>query len=451
WSLDELIRRHESLRTTFPEVDGQAVQAIQPPAPFDIPSVDLRALPPAVRDLEARELARAQALRPFNLARGPLVRGLLVRLADHDHAALFSFHHIVFDGWSIGVFARELSALYGARIAGRPSPLPPLAVQYADFAAWQRRWLRDEVLERQLAWWRERLEGVPVLELPTDRPRPVLPQAVAGQRPLVLPPALTRKLRELGRSRGATLFMTLLAAFQALLYRSTAQDDIAVGSPIANRNRGEIEPLIGFFVNMLVLRTGLSGDPGFAELLERVRQTALGAYAHQDLPFEKLVEALRPARSLQHTPLFQVSFQLFNVPMSPLDLPGLAVRPFPFAVRATKFDLSLELTDQGDQLGGLLDYDTGLFDGTTAERLLAHLERLLAGAAEHPMARISELPLLTAAERQMLLVEWSGGEPVDGGAGVRGWLAGWVERAPDAIAVDGEEGQLSYGELSLQS
>ncbi|HBL32012.1 MAG TPA: non-ribosomal peptide synthetase, partial [Acidobacteria bacterium] len=284
-SLDELLRRHESLRTTFPEVDGRAVQAIQAAVPFEIPAVDLSGLPLDRRDGEARRLARAQALRPFDLARGPLVRGLLVRLGAEDHAVLFSFHHIVFDGWSIGLFVGELSALYAARLAGRPSLLPPLEVQYADFAAWQRHRLQGETLAQLVAWWREQLAGVAVLDLPTDRPRPALPQAVAGQRALVLSPALTRALHELGRSRGSTLFMTLLAAFQALLRRTTGQDDIAAGTPIAGRNRTEIEPLIGFFINMLVLRTRLAGDPRFADLLEAVRQTALGAYAHQDLPF----------------------------------------------------------------------------------------------------------------------------------------------------------------------
>nr|QEO74523.1 AMP-dependent synthetase and ligase [uncultured bacterium] len=452
WSLDELLCRHESLRTTFPEVDDQAVQSIQPPAPFEIPKVDLRGLPRELRDEEARRLASAQALRPFDLDRGPLVRGLLVRFEDHDHVALFSFHHIVFDGWSIGIFARELSALYGARIAGRPSPLPPLAIQYADFAAWQRQWLRDEVLDLQLAWWRERLEEVSVLALPTDRPRPAFPRAVAGQRALVLSPALTRKLRELGQRRGTTLFMTLLAAFQALLHRSTAQDDIAVGSPIANRNRSEIEPLIGFFVNMLVLRTGLSGDPTFVELLERVRQTALGAYAHQDLPFEKLVDELRPARSLHYTPLFQVSFQVVNAPVSPLKLPGLTVQPFPFAVRAAKFDLDLGITDYGEVLGGPLDYDAELFDATTAERLLAHLTRLLEGAAERPETRLSELPLLTPAEHSQIVVEWNDTrDTLAAGARLQDLFETQVRRTPEAVALVHEGGELSYGELNARA
>ncbi len=451
-SLDELLRRHESLRTTFPEVDGRAVQAIQAAVPFEIPAVDLSGLPLDRRDGEARRLARAQALRPFDLARGPLVRGLLVRLGAEDHAVLFSFHHIVFDGWSIGLFVGELSALYAARLAGRPSLLPPLEVQYADFAAWQRHRLQGETLAQLVAWWREQLAGVAVLDLPTDRPRPALPQAVAGQRALVLSPALTRALHELGRSRGSTLFMTLLAAFQALLRRTTGQDDIAAGTPIAGRNRTEIEPLIGFFINMLVLRTRLAGDPRFADLLEAVRQTALGAYAHQDLPFEKLVEELRPARSLQHTPLFQVSFQVLNMPTAVLDLPGLTLHPFAFAVRSTKFDLSLQWTDQGDRLHGLLGYDTDLFDATTVERFLEHLHRLLEGAAASPAARLSDLPLLTPAEQHQLAVEWNDtAMHLPSEARLHELFEAQARRTPEAVAVVFEGEELRYRDLDARA
>ena len=268
-----------------------------------------------------------------------------MRLGENDHAVLFSFHHIIFDGWSIGVFVRELSALYRARIAGVPASLPPLAIQYADFAAWQRGWLQGEVLERQVAWWRGQLTGAAVLELPTDRPRPILAQAPSGLLHPLLRPSLTEPLRAFSRDHGATLFMTLLAGFQALLHRHTGQTDISVGTPIANRNHGDVEKLIGFFVNMLVLRTDLSGDPGFGDLVDRVRQTALGAYDHQSVPFAKLVEELRPERDLRHTPLFQVSFQLLNIPQSPLELPGITLHPLSFAARSAKFDLDLALTD----------------------------------------------------------------------------------------------------------
>jgi acyl carrier protein len=331
-ALDEILLRHESLRTAFPEVDGEAVQVIRPTFPFDpfeIPVVDLQALPRDLHGEEVHRLALSQALRPFSLAHGPLVRGLLMRLGENDHAVLFSFHHIIFDGWSVGVFVRELSALYQARVAGVPASLPPLAIQYADFAAWQRGWLKGEVLERQVAWWRGQLTGAAVLELPTDRPRPILAQAPSGLLHPLLRPSLTEPLRTFSRDHGATLFMTLLAGFQALLHRHTGQTDISVGTPIANRNHGDVEKLIGFFINMLVLRTDLSGDPGFGDLVDRVRQTALGAYDHQSVPFAKLVEELRPERDLRHTPLFQVSFQVLNLPQSPLELPGITLTRSP--------------------------------------------------------------------------------------------------------------------------
>src|SRR5882724_8750712 len=452
FSLDEILRRHESLRTTFPEVAGQPVQRIEAPAPFEIPTVDLTRLPAAVRDGEARRQALARALRPFDLARGPLVRGLLTRLDERQHALLFSFHHIVFDGWSTAVFVRELSALYGARIAGRPSPLPPLSLQYADFAAWQRAWLQGEVLERQLAYWRERLAGIAVLGLATDRPRPILPAAPSGQRLAVVPPALTRRLRAFSRERGATPFMTLLAAFQALLHRYSGQDDVAVGSPIANRDRGEVESLIGFFVNMLVLRTDLSGDPTFGELLDRVRQVALGAYAHQSLPFEKLVEELRPDRDLRRTPLFQVSFQLLNVPATPLDLPGLTLVPFSSAARSAKFDLDLALLEGEEQLRGPLDYDADLFDGTTIERLLAHLDQLVEGALASPGSRLSELPLLTSAERGQVVGEWNDTRaalPAD--RRLHELFELQVRRRPEAVALAFEGEELLYGELDARA
>jgi amino acid adenylation domain-containing protein len=452
WSLTEILRRHESLRTTFPEVDGWAVQRIQPPAPFELPTIDLSGLPPAVRDGEARRLVHAQALHPFDLTRGPLVRGLLLRQREREHTVLFFFHHIVFDGWSTALFIRELSALYGARVAGAPSPLPPLAIQYADFAAWQRQWLQGEVLEGLLAYWRERLTGAAVLALPTDRPRSVLTQAPGGQSSVVIPPALTEKLRVLSRSRGTTLFMTLLAVFQTLLHRYTGQEDLVVGSPIANRNRSELENLIGFFVNMLVLRTDLSGDPSFLELLDRVRQVALGAYAHQDLPFEKLVEELRPDRDLRHTPLFQVGFRLLNVPASHLKLPGLSLAPFPFDARAAKFDLDLGLIEEAERLNGRLEYDAALFDGVTMDRLVGHLDRLLAGIVEDPGRRLSELPLLAHAERSQVVVEWNDTDVAwSGEATLHDLVEAQVRRSPEAVAVVFDGHSLSYAELDRRA
>ena len=451
-ALDEILLRHESLRTTFPEVDGEAVQVIRPAAPFEIPVVDLRALPEDLHGEEIHRLALSQALRPFSLAHGPLVRGLLMRLGENDHAVLFSFHHIIFDGWSVGVFVRELSALYRARVAGVPASLPPLAIQYADFAAWQRGWLQGEVLERQVAWWRGQLTGAAVLELPTDRPRPILAQAPSGLLHPLLRPSLTEPLRAFSRDHGATLFMTLLAGFQALLHRHTGQTDISVGTPIANRNHGDVEKLIGFFVNMLVLRTDLSGDPGFGDLVDRVRQTALGAYDHQSVPFAKLVEELRPERDLRHTPLFQVSFQVLNVPQSPLELPGITLHPLSFAARSAKFDLDLALTDAADRLSGVLDYNADLFDATTMERFLAHLEQLLLGAMDDPARRLSELPLLTAAERSQLAIEWNDTASASADPPcLHHWIARRIAEAPEALAAVCEDRRLTFGDLGRQS
>jgi amino acid adenylation domain-containing protein len=450
WSLTEVVRRHESLRTVFPEVESWTVQQVLPPAPFDLPSVDLRGLPSVAREKEAVQLAAEQARHPFDLARGPLVRGLLVRLEEEEHAVLFFFHHIVSDGWSTAIFVRELSTLYTAQVAGEPSPLPELPVQYADFAVWQRRWLQGEVLEGQLAYWRERLTGVAVLDLATDRPRRARSAAAGDWRPVLLAPGLTPVLRALSQKQGTTLFMTLLAAFQALLYRMTGQDDVAVGSPIANRNRGELEDLIGFFVNMLVLRTDLSGNPGFLELVNRVRETALGAYAHQDLPFEKLVGELQPDRDLLHNPLFQVGFQLLNLPPGGLEMPGLSVHPFPFASRFAKFDLNMVLTEEAERISGVIDYDTGLFEAPTVVRLVRHFGTLLAGVAADPSAPLSDLPLLTAEERLQLL-EWSGVGADHAAGTLHGLFAERVRQAPAAPAVTSEGETLSYGELSRQS
>ncbi|HSK79159.1 MAG TPA: amino acid adenylation domain-containing protein [Thermoanaerobaculia bacterium] len=451
-ALDEILLRHESLRTTFPEVDGEAVQVIRPEATFEIPVVDLRALPEDLHAEEVHRLVLSQALRPFSLAHGPLVRGLLMRLGENDHAVLFSFHHIIFDGWSVGVFVRELSALYRARIAGVPASLPPLAIQYADFAAWQRGWLQGEMLERQVAWWRGQLTGAAVLELPTDRPRPILAQAPSGLLHPLLRPSLTEPLRAFSRDHGATLFMTLLAGFQTLLHRHTGQTDISVGTPIANRNHGDVEKLIGFFINMLVLRTDLSGDPGFGDLVDRVRQTALGAYDHQSIPFAKLVEELRPERDLRHTPLFQVSFQVLNIPQSPLELPGITLHPLSFAARSAKFDLDLALTDAADRLSGVLDYNADLFDATTLERFLAHLEQLLLGAMDDPARRLSELPLLTAAERSQLAIEWNDTASASADSPcLHPLIAQRIAEAPEALAAVCGDRRLTFGDLGRQS
>ncbi|HLL48663.1 MAG TPA: condensation domain-containing protein, partial [Longimicrobiaceae bacterium] len=351
--LDALVRRHETLRTVFAEREGGPVQLVLPPARVPLPVLDLRPVPGARREAEAERQVGAESLRPFDLARGPLLRAALLRLGEDDHVLCFTLHHIVSDGWSMGVLVREVSTLYDAARRGGTARLPEMPVQYADYAVWQRAWLRGDVLEAQIAYWRERFAGAPpLLEIPTDRPRAQGQSPRAASRGLVLSPALSKRLRALSRHEGTTLFMTLLASWQVLLGRYAGQEDVVVGSPIAGRNRRETEGLIGFFVNMLALRADLGGDPTWRELLDRVRETALGAYAHQDLPFERLVEELGVERSLTHPPVFQVTFALNRSGGRDerLVLGALETEPFGGGEAAAKFELDLTIVDAGGQL-----------------------------------------------------------------------------------------------------
>ncbi|MCP4653867.1 MAG: non-ribosomal peptide synthetase, partial [bacterium] len=405
-ALAEIVRRHEVLRTRYEAVDGEPVQVIEPRLDFALPIVDLRAVD-LVRRSEVRRLVRAEARRPFDLARGPVLRAVLLRLDREEHTLALAVHHIAFDGWSGTVFLRELTVLYQALCAGRRAHLPELPVQYADFAVWQRQWLRGEVLERQLAYWREQLAGMPVLDLPTDRPRPAVQSSRGTSEPLQLAAALGGRLQELSREQGTTLFMTLLAAFQALLGRTAGQADLAVGTAIANRNHAEIEGLVGFFVNTLVLRGDLRGNSTVRELLARTRDVALGAYAHQDVPFEQLVDELEPERDLSHNPLVQVFFVLQNLPAASWDLgPELEVEIESVATGVAKFDLTLVLTAGEAGLSGALEYGTDLFDATTIRRMARRLGTLLEGAVADPERCLGELPLLTPAERHALVCEW---------------------------------------------
>ncbi|OLC94176.1 MAG: hypothetical protein AUH86_15135 [Acidobacteria bacterium 13_1_40CM_4_58_4] len=348
-SLSEIMRRHEVLRTHFVSVDGMPVQQIAPLQEFKISLVDLKDLSEPARQGELARLASLDAAQPFDLAKAPLMRATLVTLMPDEHVLLFNVHHIVFDGWSIGVFVRELSVIYKAFLKGDPSPLPELPIQYTDFAVWQRQRMEGEVFHAQLDYWKAKLSGsLPVLELPSDRPRPAT-QTYNGENFFsTLSKRLTNSLKVLSQQEGVTLFVTLLAAFLILLLRYTGEDDIVVGTPIANRDQSEIEGLIGFFLNMLPMRTNLSGNPTFRELLRRVQDTALGAYAHQDLPFEKLVEELKPQRDPSHTPVFQVMFSLENAPIQPLELPGVAPSRLECHEGAAKFDLSLFMEETGE-------------------------------------------------------------------------------------------------------
>lgn len=461
-AFNQIVHRHEALRTTFVKVNGQTMQAITPHVRLPLPVVDLQALPTQEREAIAQQMATQEARHPFDLTTGPVLRVKLLQLAPTDFVLLLTLHHIVADGWSLGVLVRELSTFYTSLSQGQPAGLPELPIQYADFAHWQRQWLQGDVLESQLAYWREQLQNIPRLNLPSDRPRSSV-QTYRGATQLIqLPPALTTALEGLSQQEDVSLFMTLLAAFQTLLYRYTGQIDIAVGVPIANRSWRELEGLIGFFVNSLVLRTDLSGNPTFRELLGRVREVALGAYGHQDLPFEKLVEELDPERDLSHNPLFQVGFALQNAPMEPLELPGLSLQPMPFDPGTTRFDLEFHIWERShglnhlwqgraDGLSGFVTYSTDLFDRATILRMLGHFQTLLEGIVANPQGRVATIPILAPAEQQQLL-EWNQTQaayPQD--ACWHQLFEAQVARSPEAVAVVFETEQLTYRELNQRA
>ncbi len=450
-ALNEIIKRHESLRTRFLTVDGQPVQVIDPPHTFNLAVVDLREFPQEQREAEALRLATIDAKQQFDLKTGPLLRATLMQLADFDYRLFLTFHHIIIDGVSlISVFLKELAALYEAYSIGKPSPLAELPIQYADFAVWQRQWLKQEILESQLDYWKQKLADLPILQLPLDHPRPAVGTFRGARQCLVLSKDLTEALKTLSQQEGVTLYMTLLAAFKTLLYRYTGQDDIVVGTFSANRNRPELEGLIGYFLNTLVLRTDMSGTPSFRELLGRVRQVTLGAYAHEDLPFEKLVQTLQPERNLSQNPLFQVAF----APQPPM--PSLnsdwTVSQLDIQTDTAKFDLTLELDSRPEGIVGRFEYNTDLFEAATISRMIGHFKTLLAGIVANPQARVSELPLLSEAERYQLLVEWNNTTkeyPSD--KCIHQLFEEQVERTPDAVAVVFEGQQLTYQQLNARA
>jgi amino acid adenylation domain-containing protein len=455
-SLGEIVRRHEALRTTFETIGGEPRQVLGPARPVSVPVVDLAGVPAARREPEARRLAVAESLQPFDLTSGPLLRTTFLRLAEEEGLVLFNLHHIVGDGWSTGLLVGEIATLYRAFVAGGGPPLPELPLQYADFAVWQRGWLAGEVLAGELAHWRRELDGAPdLLELPADRPRPPVQSFRGDTLRFALPRSLAAALSAFAERQGATLFMVLLAGFQALLGRLTGQNDLLVGSAVANRTQGETEGLIGFFVNLLVLRGRLAGDPSGWELLRRARTTALSAYAHQDLPFEKLVEELRLGRSRGHNPLVQAVLVLQNAPRGALELPGLTLRPLELPVVTAKFDFGLAVTEAGGELVCQLEYATDLFDRTTVTRLAGYFERLLAGFMEQPERRLSDLPLLGVAEEHQLQVEWSGA--VGGKGEAEPVWKGFERQArsrPAAVALalaDGTGASLTYAELDSRA
>ncbi|MFN8596435.1 MAG: amino acid adenylation domain-containing protein [Anaerolineae bacterium] len=455
-SLNAIVQRHESLRTTFVARDGQPEQIIAPTLTIALPIVDLRALPDDQHEAEAVRLATADVCQPFDLARGPLLRAHLLCIAEDDHVIVLTMHHIVSDGWSMGVLTHELATLYAAFAADRPSPLPDLPIQYADFAHWQRQTLAGDALDDQLRYWKEQLSGsAPLLELPTDRPRPAIQTVHGAHHYFAVPQPVADALKALSHKAGATLFMTLLAAFEALLYRYTGQTDFNVGTPIANRTRAEIEGLIGFFVNTLVIRAhldGISDKLSFYELLKRVREAAMGAYAHQDLPFEMLVETLQPQRDLSHTPLFQVMFVLDNTPRQSIALSDAVLTPIEIETGSSSFDLTLSIAARDDSLRGYFEYNTDLFEAATIEQLTDHFLMLLSSIVTKPDQLIPTLPMLTDTAQQQLLVEWNqtaADFPHD--RCIHDLVEAQATLRPDALAVIFDEQTLTYRDLERRA
>jgi amino acid adenylation domain-containing protein len=451
-SIQTLVERHETLRTCFVVRGDEPVQVIGSPHSVPLPMTDLSAMTQAEREARARHIIDVEVQQPFDLGAGPLLRAQLLRLAAEEHLLLLNVHHIAADGWSMGVLWRELSAAYDAYVKGQEPELPALPIQYADYAIWQRQWLQGEVLEGQLAYWKDKLADLPTLELPADRPRPPVASHQGAHVAFDLPAPLTQALRELSRREGATLYMTLLAAFEVLLYRYSGQEDIAVGTPIAGRGRSELEGLIGFFVNTLVLRTDLSCNPAFTVLLARVRENALGAYTHQDVPFEKLVEELSPGRDMSRNPLFQVMFVLQNAPGVALALEGVEANDLPLPTHSAKFELTLAVSETAAGLHASWEYSSELFDASTVERMAGHYERLLEGIVADAEQRIGQLPLLTAAERHRLLVEWND-TAVDYPQErcIHQLFEAQVVRTPEAVAVVFEDKELTYAELNARA
>jgi len=448
-ALDALVARHESLRTVFQNLEGVPMQVVTPPRTVPCEVIDLRGFTPDPDELGRR--LEEEARRPFDLSRDLMLRATLLEVDEDEYRLLLVIHHIATDGWSMGVLLRELGALYEAFRNGQPARLPDLPIQYRDFAQWQREWLQGEVLEKQLGYWRERLRGAPaVLQLWTDHPRPSQPTRSGARQAVVFSESLTASLAELGKQEGASLFMTLLAAFLVLLHRYTGQTDLCVGTPIANRTRAETEGLIGFFVNTLVLRTDLSGDPSFRELLRRTREVALEAYAHQDLPFQNLVEALQPERSLSHSPLFQVMF-VEHEPAEDLGLPGVSARAAEIGTGAAGFDFMISLGESDRQVRGWVEYSTELFKGETIGRMIGHYETLLSGATRDPDQRISALPLLTETERCRLLVDWNKTRCTVLESCVHQLIEAQARGTPESVAVADEDRQLTYRELDFRS
>jgi hypothetical protein len=456
-SLNEILRRHEAWRTNFVLINEQPVQVIAPEATWDLSIINLEHLSGKDWESEVQQFAAEEAKKLFNLAKGLLVRATLLRLSEEEHVFLLTMHHIITDGWSCGVFLQELSTLYAAFSTNRPSlgqamvsTLPELPIQYADFAVWQRDRTQGTLLKTQLNYWKQQLSGeLPVLQLPTDRPRPPVTTFTGAKQYFTFSKTLTNSLNQLSQREEVTLFMTLLAAFNTLLYHYTDREDILVGSPIANRNRAELEGMLGLFVNTLVLRNNLKGNPSFRELLHRVREVTLNAYAHQDLPFEKLVEELQPERDLSRNPLYEVMFVLQNTPTSVQEVPGLTLRTLEFDSGTAQLDIFLSMSESQQGLTGCLEYNTDIFDSATIIRFITHFQILLENIVANPEQRISELSLLSSKEREQLLFEWNqtcADYPQN--LSLHQMFEQQVERSPNALALIAQSEKLTYQHLN---
>jgi len=456
-TLNEIVRRHEALRTCFAGREGSPVQIIMPRMELPLAINDLSYLPANEREARAQWLSADEAQTPFDLETDLLIRGALLRLDEQEHLLLLTMHHIVFDGWSLAILVREMAAIYTAFMQGLPSPLPALPIQYADFAQWQRHWLSGDVLEQQLSYWKQQLADSPsMLTLPTDRPRPSRPSHAGALVSFVVPTALTSALQSLTRQAQSTLFMTMSAAFNVLLARYSGQSDICIGTPIANRNRADIEPLIGFFVNTLVLRAQVDLAADFNSLLRQVRRNTLDAYAHQDVPFEQLVEVLQPERHASHTPLFQVMLVLQNMPIDELVLPGLSMNVLESESTTAKFDITLTLTEAPDGLQGNFEYNTDLFEASTIERMAGHFTRLLQSIVANPNGAVGELAMLGDAERQQLLATFNDTATVypdirPDTQTLHQLFEVQAARSPDQVAVVCEGVSMTYAELNARA
>lgn len=451
-ALNKIIARHEILRTNFKVIDGQPTQTIAPHRHLSLEPIDLCTLSLADQQAQIEHHATQTAQTAFDLETDLLLRVRLLQLDATKYVILLTLHHMIADGWSMEVLVSELATLYTAFAQGKSSPLPPLRIQYADFAVWQRQWLQGKVLETQLAYWKKQLANLPVIQLPTDYPRSRVQSFRGESISFRLAADLSDKLKAIAQAESATLFMTLLSAFKVLLYRYSAQSEIIVGSPIANRNRAELEPLIGLFVNNLVLRTNLAGNPSFIEVLRKVRQVTWDAYDYQDLPFEKLVEELQPERDLSYNPLFQVKFRLENAPVDKLEIPGLTLSSLGQVSATAKLDISLDMYETADGLVGGIEYNRDLFAATTIARMVEHFRTLLIGIVAQPTQRISELPLLTQNEQQQILTDWNQTQtPYAQDICFQHIFEAQVEKYPDAIALIYQNQQITYRELNRRS